>query len=142
MCRKVDATVICCLVSLLASCDRPADRVSGPAEPEGPALAAMSNTWVAKHTISPWRQDAEATTISGLVYLVGGRKADGRAIARLDAYDVATDRWTNLPPMPGARYQANGASMVNGKLYLSGGVHSSGPAPPRLSVFDPAAPSW
>lgn len=142
MCRKANAAMIWCLASLLASCDRPADTVAGPREPDGPSLAAASNTWAVKQTVSPWRQSAAAATIDGLVYLAGGRKTDGGAIPRLDAYELATDRWTNLPPMPGARYDANGASMIKGKLYVSGGFNTSHSATRSLFVYDPATRAW
>ena len=130
---KATEAMIWCLASLLVSCDRPADTLAGPREPDSPSFAVASNTWAAKHTLSPWRQSAAAATINGLVYLAGGRRADGSAMARLDAYDLATDRWTNLPPMPGARYKPNGASMINGRLYVTGGFNATRSPPEACS---------
>ena len=53
------------------------------------------------------------------VIVVGGMSIDTNPKDHMLSYDVATDRWQSLPPMPTARY-ACFAFLIRDKLYVLG----------------------
>jgi N-acetylneuraminic acid mutarotase len=129
----------------LAACSTPDSDFTGPAAPsqESLSLAAASNTWTMKRSLSPWRDGMAAGTIDGVIYVVGGERRDrSTALARVDAYTVATNSWTQVAFLPSARFAPNGASMISGKLYVTGGRNSSGNLTRTLYVYDPASNVW
>jgi N-acetylneuraminic acid mutarotase len=77
----------------------------------------------------------------GLIYLIGGAtEVPSPNVATLRAYNVATNSWSTIAPMPQAR-AAMGATTVNGKLYVMGGW-INGVRTNTALVYDPAANSW
>jgi N-acetylneuraminic acid mutarotase len=94
-----------------------------------------------------------AGAINGVIYVVGGNHIDrnsfeSRVLARVDAYAVATDRWSRVASLPGPREGPNGASVIGGKLYVTGGRSNARTPqgflkPTRtLFVYDPATNGW
>jgi N-acetylneuraminic acid mutarotase len=94
-----------------------------------------------------------AGALNGIIYVVGGRRVDPstsevRIIARVDAYNVATNTWSQVASLPGPREEVNGASVINGKLYVTGG--RSNVVTPEflfkatrtLFVYDPGTNGW
>jgi len=142
-----DAAIFFGLCLVVAACDRaPAGT---PTEPEtitsdaaGTATEAASNSWATRRSLTPWRKSMAAGTINGIVYVVGGQRRDGVALARVDAYNVATNTWSQVASLPGARVDPNGASMINGKLYVTGGSNGAGNRTRTLFVYDPGTNSW
>jgi N-acetylneuraminic acid mutarotase len=125
------------------------DNNEGPTEPEAmtsPAadmsVVAASNTWATKRSLSPWRMSMPAGTINGIIYVVGGRGRAGAPLARVDAYNVATNTWSQVASLPSARAHLNGASMINGKLYVTGGSDMNGTWTRTLFVYNPGTNSW
>ena len=45
----------------------------------------------------------------------------------VDSFDLASDSWTQLPPMPNAHCSC-AHTMVNGQLYVGGGLTTGGPS--------------
>ncbi len=144
-----------CLCILLASCDssQPSDPTpSDMSEPVPADLQGLSNSWTAKRSLAPSRIFMAAGAINGIVYVVGGRAEDPitreiRVIARVDAYNVARNTWSQVASLPGAREEANGASVINGKLYVTGGRSNVVSnflfkATKTLFVYDPATNRW
>jgi N-acetylneuraminic acid mutarotase len=144
-----------CLCILLAACDS-----DQPTDPTPPSLSeavltdpqSLSNSWAAKRSLMPGRIFMAAGAINGIIYVVGGRRADQstseiRPIARVDAYNVATNTWSQVASLPGAREELNGASVINGKLYVTGGRSNMVSnflfkATKTLFVYDPGTNSW
>ncbi|HEY9016200.1 MAG TPA: kelch repeat-containing protein, partial [Gemmatimonadales bacterium] len=83
-----------------------------------------------------------AGTIIGTIYVVGGRARDGTALARVDAYRVATNSWSQVASLPSARANPNGASVINGKLYVTGGTNQNGGSTRTLFVYDTVTKRW
>jgi N-acetylneuraminic acid mutarotase len=84
-----------------------------------------------------------AGSIDGIIYVVGGLRRDFISrLARVDAYNVATNTWSQVASMPGARESPNGASVINGKLYVSGGRNREGNPTKTLFVYDPGSNRW
>jgi N-acetylneuraminic acid mutarotase len=135
--------------SALAACS---DIASDPTEPTIPpattegvnelSAQAVSNTWMTRRSLMPWRMQMAAGTINGIVYVVGGRDRSGNALSRVDAYRVATNTWSQVASLPSARANPDGATMINGKLYVSGGTNRAGGATRTLFVYDPGMDRW
>ncbi len=154
MCRTSSTAISLGLCIVVAACDRDAaGDPTGPvaAETAGAEAQSTSNTWAAKRSLSPYRYSMVAGTINGIIYVVGGVHTNGttsRGLSRVDAYNVATDTWSQMASMPGVREAPNGASVINGKLYVTGGLNNQRtaaglPKPTKtLFVYNPGTNSW
>ena len=144
-----------CLCILLAACDsgQPTDPGRSALSDAIPTdLQSLSNNWVAKRSLAPGRILIAAGAINGLIYVVGGRRVDPitgevRTVARVDAYNVATNTWSQVASLPGPREEPNGASVINGKLYVTGGRSSVATefqfTPTKtLFVYNPGTNRW
>ena len=91
------------------------------------------------------RAPAVASASAGKIFVVGGDEAtyglDSRR--RVDAYDPATDTWSQLEDKPTLDTWENGVE-VNGKLYFYGSnVHyGSNVDPESIGIFDPETQAW
>jgi N-acetylneuraminic acid mutarotase len=86
-------------------------------------------SWKARRLMPSNRYGGCAAGINGFLYAAGGAKsasATANAQTRLDGYDVATDTWASLAPMPiAALYTAS--ATVNGLLYCFDGTNTNNP---------------
>jgi N-acetylneuraminic acid mutarotase len=135
------ATAVTAL-SLLAACEQTPSEPSGIQTTDGESPAAVSNTWSAKQSLTPFRHGMAAGSINGIIYVAGGLRADQRVLARVDAYNVATNTWSMVAPLPMARAEPHGATMIGGKLYVSGGTNANVMPTRTLFVYDPTANTW
>lgn len=88
-----------------------------------------------------------AGAINGIVYVVAGIGIDwttnrARLLARVDAYNIATNTWFRVASMPGARSYPTVPRQINGKLYVSGGLNHDDRPTKTLFVYDPMTNSW
>jgi N-acetylneuraminic acid mutarotase len=130
-------------LALLSGCAPSADR--DPTGPDGvnaaTATAAASNAWAVKRSLSPWRFGSAVAAVGGKLYLVGGfRRVNG--IARTDAYDIATNTWSEVAPLPSARSLLPGASVIDGKVYVASGRNAAGDFTRTLYVYNPTGNTW
>jgi N-acetylneuraminic acid mutarotase len=134
----------------VAACDDTSTRdLTGPglSEPESTELQSLSDSWAGKRSVSPYRIRMAAGAINGIIYIVGGIGIDwtnlrARLLARVDAYNIATNTWSRMASMPGGREYPNGASAINGKLYVTGGINNDNRPTKTLFVYDPRTNSW
>ena len=75
------------------------------------------------------------------IVLVGGRTGQ-TTLSRVDAYNVETRTWRQLPPLPAPRELMLGATLINGKLYVAGGRTPDGIDRKTLFVYDPVTNTW
>jgi N-acetylneuraminic acid mutarotase len=141
--RNKTAVIVFGLCSALAACERsdPMEPGAVPSQAGDMSPLAAGNTWATKRPLSAWRAAAAAGAINGIVYVAGGW---GRSapLARVDAYNIATNTWFQVASLPAARGDLNGGSVINGKLYVSGGTNRDGIKTRTLFVYDPATNSW
>jgi N-acetylneuraminic acid mutarotase len=134
-----------CATALLVACQAstgpgPEPR---PADPTATGLSelAASNSWSTRAPMPFGRTALSAAANNGVLYAVGGgiRDQSGgvRATTNLQAYDIQTNTWSALRPVPVLWGWGNGASFLNGRLYISGGNLSK-----ALFVYDPATNRW
>ena len=85
------------------------------------------------------RAPAVASVSAGKIFVVGGELAtyglDSRR--RVDAYDPATDTWSQLEDRPTLDRWENGVE-VNGKLYF----YNNDEDPESIGIFDPETQAW
>ncbi len=155
-------TVLGLGVLALASCG--SDETTAPTKTPtvtGPELAVAHNTWVTRRDIPHEVQWPAIATVSNpagqaVVYVIGGRGSgqspNGYSVPDMSldwvqAYNVATNTWSQKARLPTALYGTNGTGVVNGKIYISGGYYldeDSQAADPvgGLFQYDPATNIW
>lgn len=80
-------------------------------------LARPEPVW--KEIAQPFRRRALAVTAArGKVYVMGGITEDRRMSRRVDVYDVAGDRWSEGPALPGMGFGSS-ACELDGRVYVS-----------------------
>ncbi len=81
-----------------------------------------------------------------VLYVIGGFHPyrPYPSLARVDAYDVATNTWSRKRDLPVALANITGAGVIGGKIYIAGGDKTSahGWAAFAAYVYDPAADTW
>ncbi len=95
------------------------------------------------------RHDFGIAVLNNLIYIAGGQDqgyalGSGAAHNNLEVYDPSQDSWTELAPMPTARYFLN-LYVMNGLLYAVGGNTGTLSSPNYISVvevYDPVANQW
>jgi Kelch motif len=102
------------------------DRVYGgrPSVATVEAFDTQTQQWTETARVADARDHAGATAFDDQIYVVGGRDLHGNALARLDRYEPATNRWNRLPDPP---FATSGISLtrVGDVLYAAGGESPS-----------------
>jgi N-acetylneuraminic acid mutarotase len=82
-----------------------------------------------------------------VLYVFGGRRlrSDGGLgiqLRNVQAYNAATNNWSDRKPSPLPIEYSHGAHALNGKIYIAGGKRGFNEILPYLWEYDPAADSW
>ncbi len=85
-------------------------------------------------------RDAGAVLIGELIYVPGGRLADGQATDRLEVYNPRLDRWEGRASLPSPRC-AYALAALEGRLYLFGGWDGRDYVA-DVFIYDPQTDSW
>lgn len=73
------------------------------------------------------RTEVGAGRLGDQIVVLGGLLADGTATARVDLYDLESERWTEGPPLPNPLHHP-GVTTFQGRLVVAGGYVTSGGA--------------
>lgn len=99
--------------------------------PVGESRAADVGHWMTGAPVPTARTEVTAAVLDGLIYVIGGLESStgwmmGRSSvsARVERYDPATDRWSEMQALPVGVHHA-GAAVVDGDLYVVGGFAQS-----------------
>jgi N-acetylneuraminic acid mutarotase len=87
----------------------------------------VTNVWSFKTSMGRLTSGARAATLSGLIYVTGGRKViNGEELSSkdLDFYDPSADRWVRLASMASAR-DYHESFVFDGSIYVVGGCDRS-----------------
>ena len=76
-----------------------------------------------------------------LLYAIGGSNDDKPALKRVEAYNVAIDKWFSKADLPLYRSEASAATL-GGKIYVVGGRNLNQNPTRTLFVYDPAVNAW
>ena len=111
-------------------------------EPRLATVEALNRdgTWSSRAPMPVPMTSGAVAVMGDTIYVVGGNSATG-AVAFLQAYHVASNQWTLLPPMPEPRHGGHSAEVVDGKLYVIGGWFGRLPHD-DVFVFDPRRNAW
>jgi hypothetical protein len=115
----------------------------------------VTDAWTTRAALPTGRQMLGAVFLNGKIYVVGGTDKNqatlqlsssfifgGAALAQVDVYDVATDTWSSISPLP-APVMQNGAVVFQGKICVLNGTNVGGPPNvQRFQVYDPATAKW
>jgi N-acetylneuraminic acid mutarotase len=86
------------------------------------------------------RDHLEAQVVNGVLYAIGGRPIVLENFDVVEAYDLATDRWTTKHPMPSKR-GGLASAVLDGRIHTFGGEYAGGVFD-NHEVYDPARDSW
>jgi N-acetylneuraminic acid mutarotase len=122
------------------------------ADPEHSAKTVLiydpaTDSWTTGAPMLVGREHLAAAAIGNRVYVVGGRETTNQSqfgstttnFSTLEAYDVTTNTWQQLSPMPTARGGLF-AEAWQGRLYVFGGEFPAIFA--QVEEYDPATNSW
>src|SRR5438067_6271696 len=90
------------------------------------------------------RTGLRVAVVNGILYAIGGADNSGANLNRVEAYDPATNTWSQKAPMATAR-QIFAAGALNGTIYALGGVGLVGNsfgALASVEAYDPAGNTW
>lgn len=124
-------------------------------------LSSTTTQWTARAPMPTPRAALGTALLDGKLYAAGGFQWSGTPttdplmnqpgivaagaqmtpVSTLEAYDPATDSWSELAPMPTARY---GLALVaaSGRLYAIGGTSATTPALATVESYDPVSNTW
>lgn len=118
---------------------------------ETPSFAAVGGTWTTKAPMPTPRANLAAAVQNNslgqpVLYAIGGFDAGAGPVRTVEAYNFATNTWTNKARLPFAITHSNGVGVIGGKLYLAGGFFTTAGGltgyHPGLNVYDPVRNSW
>ena len=112
--------------ALLVSCV-PAS--NAPARPTGQHLQ-----WRSLAPVPTPRTEVAAAGANGRIFVVGGFAQIGGTVARVEIYNVATNRWRRGPDLPVAVNHAMSASL-DGVVYVAGGYLLTDEPSDRIFAF-------
>jgi N-acetylneuraminic acid mutarotase len=96
-------------------------------------------------SISTYRTEVTATTIGDNIYVIGGVDKPGKALDRVEVYNIKNDSWKKVAPLPQPLHHS-AASSFNGKVYVIGGSssYSSSDWIPsnKLFIYDLIVDKW
>lgn len=105
---------------------------------------AVADQWDAVAPLPAARQNA-ATTIDndGHIYVFGGQTGTGTSGVESTSYryDVATNVWSAMAPMPTGTIDSAAVFAPNGDIYVLGGRTAAG-AIATVQVYDPETNTW
>jgi N-acetylneuraminic acid mutarotase len=87
------------------------------------------------------RASACVATLGGRIYLFGGARL-GASVTDASAYDVVTDTWEELPPLPEPREHCLAAAIGDTLFIAAGRSGGIGGFQPNTWAFDPAQSAY
>jgi N-acetylneuraminic acid mutarotase len=149
-------TVLALSSFALASCGDDTTQPNTAADPADqppsiPQLAVTSNTWLTRANVPSDRRQVTTATVTNaagetILYAIGGKTLTSGwcsgTLSKVQAYNAATNTWTNRASLPAPLTETNGAGVINGKIYVSGGCFGYKAYSRQLWMYDPVANTW
>jgi N-acetylneuraminic acid mutarotase len=117
-----------------------------------PFVSGAENSWATKASMHISRTGAGAAVVNGIVYVIGGRQRYNvtdvefsyMAINATEAYNPATDTWSQKTSMPTSR-EGFGVAVYQNKIYCIGGrslLKTGSNTTNGNEVYDTETDSW
>ncbi len=104
-----------------------------------------TDTWVSLSPMTIPRAGLAAAVVGNSIYAIGGRSTNapcsGGELADVERYDIATDMWMPVAPLPTAMSDL-AAVEKGGKIYAFGGCAGSASFSDQVLVYDPSTDTW
>jgi Kelch motif protein len=105
-----------------------------------------SNTWTVLAPMHHARAGLALSVVGNSIYAIGGRLStggpcSGGGLAFVERYDIDTNVWTDVAPMPFA-LSDRAATTVGGKIYAFGGCAGFFGFVNNTDVYDPETNTW
>ena len=124
----------------------------GPAELVGTleVYDTVANTWKSLRSMSLPRNHHSVEYLDGKLYAMGGRVGSSYSggwssnVSMNEAYDIATDTWSQRAPMPTPR-SGTAIAVLEGKIYVLGGeawIEEFGGVYRANEAYDPKTNTW
>jgi N-acetylneuraminic acid mutarotase len=106
---------------------------------------AAKNTWTTGAPIPTARYVPASAVVNNILYVIGGCNSQcavgGGALTTVEAYDPATDTWSEKSPIPGAVDSVYAVASKN-IIYVVGGFVQGSGRVPTLYIYNPATDTW
>jgi N-acetylneuraminic acid mutarotase len=103
-----------------------------------------TDTWAVLTPMPTARCSAAAATVGNAIYVIGGRTGtaplSGMALNVVERYDIDTDTWSTVTPIPVPRSDAT-AITAGGKIYVFGGWNGLAIVG-NVDIYDPVTDTW
>ncbi len=121
-----------------------------PTSPPPPTATPSPSHTVVATPVSRWipleplargaRQEVGVAHLNGRIFVIGGFAP--LPTDRVEAYDIATNQWIDIAPLPQAGHHI-GAAVAGGQLYAIGGLRNPGFTPTSdVLRYDEQADRW
>jgi len=110
------------------------------------AYDRTTDMWAARASMSTGRAGLAVATVGNSIYAIGGRSGtggpcSGGPLASVERYDIATDTWSPVAPLPSARSDLAAATVGN-QIYVFGGCNAIGMFLSDVDVYDVSTDTW
>lgn len=104
-----------------------------------------SDTWTSLADMPTGRAGLGVATVGNAIYAIGGRTGAspcaGGALATVERYDIDTNTWSTVAPLPSARSDL-AAVARGGKIYVFGGCTDFATVLDDVDVYNPVTDTW
>jgi len=104
-----------------------------------------ADTWLTLAPMPTARAGAASAVVDDAIFVIGGRTAtggpcSGGELSVVERYDIVTDTWSTVAPLPGLRSDLAAVSH-GGKIFVFGGCDTSG-VTGEVDKYDPETDTW
>ena len=92
--------------------------------------------WINGSSMEIPRTEVSAVLLDDVIYVIGGFNKSGDVVDVVEAYDINSNSWTFVSPLPIPLHHTASASF-NGSIYVIGGYTNNWIPTNKLFVFDP-----
>lgn len=101
--------------------------------------APRTDSWATLQDIPYGVETQAVTSYDGDIYIFGGYDfTTDNETNKATRYNVGSNSWESLTPMPTARFRVDCEVGIDGRIYVIGGEQ----APTTVEAYDPVADSW
>lgn len=104
-----------------------------------PTPSPIPRWWEKASMITP-RKNMAVVAYENQIYAIGGETVSGITNV-VEKYDLTTDAWTTITPLPMPLSEASGV-VIGGLIFIPGGKSADGKILKTLQVYDPHHDQW